>query len=227
MRCCFASDATFASTVQSCSLFNTCPISLRNLDSIQNLSPCFAGTKQWYRYQPPLLNTFGKCKIRRSTSLRMCGERRHRLSADNKPYDYLDLQDSFYPSNFDDSLAPQKLFLRRDVLISSLAALSFLGFATSSNPPAYSQSQAGSTVTVIGHGAGAQTKVGKNRAWADLSVQEQDAAQFLGFDGESWDTDNKVYIDRLTWEQLSPSQRKAAKTLKFNKKTWNDEGAIE
>ena len=101
-----------------------------------------------------------------------------------------------------------------------------LSFVTSPNQLAYSQSEYNKTNSpnVIGHGAGAQTKVGKNRAWSDLSETEREAARFLGFDAESWDTDSKVYIDRLTWEELSPAQRKAAKTLSFNKKTWNDDG---
>jgi hypothetical protein len=118
------------------------------------------------------------------------------------------------------------LIQRRDLLFPSIVALVFISnFAslpTLQTLPAFSQSQS----TVVGHGAGAQTKVGKNRLWSELSDSERKAASFLGFDAESWDTDNKVYIDRLTWEELSPAQRKAAKALSFNKKTWNDEGTV-
>ena len=127
------------------------------------------------------------------------------------------------PLLFSRSAVP--LLQRRGFLVSS-AALMLLSFVTSPNQLAYSQSEYNKTNSpnVIGHGAGAQTKVGKNRAWSDLSETEREAARFLGFDAESWDTDSKVYIDRLTWEELSPAQRKAAKTLSFNKKTWNDDG---
>ncbi len=118
------------------------------------------------------------------------------------------------------------LMKRRDIFLPSVAALALIvNFASLQSLPAFSQSQRVES-TVVGHGAGAQTKVGKNRLWSELNDSERKAASFLGFDAESWDTDNKVYIDRLTWDELSPAQRKAAKTLSFNKKTWNDEGKL-
>jgi len=116
---------------------------------------------------------------------------------------------------------------RRDLFFPSVAALVLItNFASLQTLPAFSQSQRVES-TVVGHGAGAQTKVGKNRLWSELTDSERKAASFLGFDAESWDTDNKVYIDRLTWDELSPAQRKAAKTLSFNKKTWNDEVFVD
>jgi hypothetical protein len=217
-----SSPAGWANAAYALSELHACPTPMRNLCIRPNLHPSsLAGGKLWYH--SPLLNSNRRMRTSKSISPTMCTESKRDSSSEQLPDDFFDLYSDLSRNKWDSSAVQASFLPRRGVLISSFATLLVFGFASLPHPPAYSQSQA-ATSTVIGHGAGAQTKAGKNRAWAELSKQEQDAARFLGFDGDSWDTDNKVYIDRLLWEQLSPAQRKAAKTLAFNKKTWNDEG---
>ena len=99
-------------------------------------------------------------------------------------------------------------------------------YAVHNSPAVFSPGQ-GAESRVIGHGKGAMNKQGKNREWASLNENERKAATFLGFDAESWDTDNKVYIDRLTWDELSSAQKQAAKELSFRKSSWNEDMFVE
>jgi len=72
-----------------------------------------------------------------------------------------------------------------------------------------------------GHSAGAVTAAGEAQSWDDLTSKQHDAAEILGFDQGSWDSDAMVQIDRKSWDQLTAEEREAATTLSFDQRFWD------
>ena len=67
------------------------------------------------------------------------------------------------------------------------------------------------------------TTLGKDKAWAEMTEAEQEAARELGWIEASWDGGEGTQACSWMWAALPPPQRTAAVTLGYAEAAWNAE----
>ena len=67
------------------------------------------------------------------------------------------------------------------------------------------------------------TTLGKDKAWAEMTEAEQEAARELGWIEASWDGGEVTQACSWMWAALPPPQRTAAVTLGYAEAAWNAE----
>jgi hypothetical protein len=66
------------------------------------------------------------------------------------------------------------------------------------------------------------TMAAGHEKWADLSAEQQDAAQALGYDAKTWDKNTPVASNKKGWKELTPAEMQAAQVLGFDQITWDE-----
>ena len=69
--------------------------------------------------------------------------------------------------------------------------------------------------------------LGRDKAWAEMSMAEHAAAICLGYDAHSWDEGLAPEACMLPWSRLTPLQSKAAAVLGYSQGSWEAELAEE
>lgn len=63
--------------------------------------------------------------------------------------------------------------------------------------------------------------------WSELTQEQRDAAQVLGYDQKKWDKNKKVAAEDKDWDELTRAEQAAARILGHTPKSWDSDSDME